>query len=304
MRSKTKVMEKKVQCLDDLSEWNFDGSSCGMAETDDSEVTLKPVYYCKDPFRGGENVLVMCSTYIMDDKKGEKVPALSNFRYFAEKIFEGSDECEPWFGIEQEYTLFAQISSFNKWPLGWPKGGYPSDQGPYYCSTGADVCFGRSIMEKHMKACLTAGLKLSGTNGEVLPGSWEYQIGPSNGLEVGDHLWMSRYLLYRVTEDLGIGVSFHPKPIEGDWNGSACHTNFSTKKTRESEDEEVLEEAVKKLEKVHDKHIKMYGVGNTDRLSGEHETAHIDKFTYGVGKSNISLVKFLSFQYRRQRSLS
>lgn len=285
MRTKTKVMDKKVSSLDDLDEWDFDGSSCGMAETKSSEVILKPVYYCPDPFRGGDNILVLCSTYITDDESGNLRPTLTNFRHYAEKIFEGSETVEPMFGIEQEYTLFEQISAFKKWPLGWPEGGYPAAQGPYYCGAGADVCFGRVIMEKHMKACLTAGIKIGGTNAEVLPGSWEYQIGPSNGLDVGDHLWMSRYILTRVCEDLGIGLSFEPKPVKGDWNGSACHTNFSTKEMRDSKEDGPIEEAIKKLEKAHDRHIKMYGEGNKDRLSGDHETARMDEFTWGKGKA-------------------
>lgn len=43
-------------------------------------------------------------------------------------------------------------------------------QGPYYCGIGADKAFGRDIVDSHYKACLYAGINVSGTNGEVMPG--------------------------------------------------------------------------------------------------------------------------------------
>jgi len=57
-----------------------------------------------------------------------------------------------------------------KWPLGWPIGGYPGPQGPYYCGIGVDKAFGRDIVDAHYKACLYAGINISGINGEVMPG--------------------------------------------------------------------------------------------------------------------------------------
>ena len=118
-------------------------------------------------------------------------------------------------------------------PYGWPVGGEPDrPQGPYYCSVGTENAFGRAVCEAHYKACIYAGIKISGINGEVMPGQWEYQVGPCTGIEAGDQLIMSRYLMMRICEQFGVVVSWDPKPIPGDWNGAGCHTNVSTNEMR------------------------------------------------------------------------
>ena len=51
LRSKTRTITKKIEKAEDLPLWNYDGSSCGQAPGDDSEVYLLPRQIYKDPFR-------------------------------------------------------------------------------------------------------------------------------------------------------------------------------------------------------------------------------------------------------------
>jgi len=127
-----------------------------------------------------------------------------------------------------------------------------------------------------------AGVLISGINAEVMPAQWEYQVGPCEGIEMGDHLWMSRFLLHRVAEEFGARISFSPKPIPGDWNGAGLHTNVSTAETRAEGGMKHILAAMAKLEARHNEHIAVYGEGNEERLTGRHETGSIDKFSYGV----------------------
>jgi glutamine synthetase len=279
LRCKTRTLDAVPKSAADLPEWNFDGSSTNQAPGHDSEVIIKPQAIFKDPFRGGDNIMVLCDCYT---PQGEAIP--SNTRKPANDIFNKKLDEIPWFGLEQEYTLFK-----DDWPLGWPRRGYPGPQGPYYCSAGADKSYGRDIVEAHYAACLYAGVKIAGVNAEVMPGQWEFQIGPCVGIDQGDHLWMARYIMHRVCEEFGVVCSFDPKPIPGDWNGAGCHTNYSTKAMREEGGFEVIKKAIEKMSHKHMEHIRVYGEGNERRLTGHHETAPIDKFSWGVANRGCSI---------------
>jgi glutamine synthetase len=284
LRAKTKSVESEITKPSDLPVWNFDGSSTGQATGHNSDVFIKPVALFPDPFCRGNNKLVLCETY---DHTGK--PQATNRRHSCEAVMTEAKAHHPWFGIEQEFTLL----DADNHPFGWPKNGFPGPQGPYYCGVGANRVYGRDIIEAHYRTCLYAGVTISGTNAEVMPAQWEFQVGPCEGIAMGDELWMGRFLLHRVAEDFGVVVSMDPKPIPGDWNGAGCHTNFSTKAMREEGGIRAIEAAMQKLSVVHHEHIAYYdpkgGVDNERRLTGKHETASINKFSYGVASRGCSI---------------
>jgi len=285
IRAKAKTIKGEVTDIKQLEEWNYDGSSTRQATTENSEVLIRPVALFDDPFRGKPNKIAFCETYHVDGR-----PTNTNFRHFSKKIFDkGAQEHDPWFGIEQEYAIMKSLGTGLQWPYGWPTGGFPKPQGQYYCSTGSSNNYGRELMNAHFKACLYAGVQIYGTNAEVMPGQWEFQIGTSKGIDIGDHLWMGRYLLQRVAEYYDMDVSIEPKPIKGDWNGSGCHTNFSTNGTRNKEGMSVIQEHMKKLEVSHGQSISLYGSDNKYRLTGHHETSSMLKFSFGIANRGSSV---------------
>ena len=279
LRSKTKIIEREVNSVSDLPEWGFDGSSTQQAEGNFSDCLLRPVSFMPDPLRGGNDILVMCEVFNPDGTVHK-----SNNRAKLRELAETYKNEECWFGIEQEYTFFDGIK-----PLGWPDNGFPAPQGGYYCGVGSDEVFGRDIVEDHMEACLMAGIRLSGINAEVMPGQWEFQVGPLGPLEVSDQLWIARWLLYRIGEDYEVSATLDPKPVKGDWNGAGAHTNFSTKFMREEGGIKIIEAACQKLKNKHKEHIDAYGADNEQRLTGLHETCSIEEFRYGVSDRGASI---------------
>lgn len=286
LRAKTRTLRFVPKTASELPIWNFDGSSTYQSDGSNADVYLLPVQVYSDPFRGGDNKLVLCETISYDKK-----PTESNTRHSCNLVMDLAADQEPWFGIEQEYSLLD--GSDRHKPLGWPTGGFPGPQGPYYCGVGANRVFGRDVVEAHYRACMYAGVNIAGENAEVMPSQWEYQVGPCKGISIGDDMWMSRFLLYRVAEDFHIGVTFDPKLIPGDWNGAGAHTNFSTKAMRAKGGIAEIEAAMPKLDKNHIKHISKYdpsgGADNARRLTGKHETSSMEKFSYGVANRGSSV---------------
>ncbi|XP_068629648.1 uncharacterized protein [Battus philenor] len=285
LRSKDRILEKVPCDLSTIPKWSFDGSSTGLAKTQESDTLLIPSAVYKDPFRMNPHILVLCETYY-----GDGTPTPTNFRAQCAKVLSKISNLEPWFGIEQEYTIFDN----DLWPLGWPKGrGFAVLNSLFsYCGLGEHVA-GREIVECHARACLFSGMDYGGSNAEVMKGSWEYQVGPSLGIKAADDLWIGRYLLNRIAEHFGSIISYHPKPMGKDQPGIGCHHNFSTNKMRDKDGITEIQNVCNILCTKHENFIKNYGLGegeeNKKRLTGRFETAPYDSCRWAVGDRGASI---------------
>ena len=279
LRSKVKVVSPEEgfePTVEACPDWNFDGSSTQQAPGSDSECLLRParMYPWAD-----NHYLVMCEVLNFDGS-----PHKSNHRAALRYCQQESDAAGFWWGFEQEYFITKDFI-----PLGFPKGGYPRPQGLYYCGVGGNQVRGRELVERHLRKCLDMGIQLTGANAEVAVGQWEFQCFAKNTLKACDDLWISRYALYRMAEEFLCDVNLDPKPVHGDWNGSGCHTNFSNTKMREEGGEEYFQQVFGRFKERHLQDISAYGEDNDQRLTGDHETQHIGKFSWGVGDRGASI---------------
>ena len=283
VRSKTKVL----QAREEPPMWNYDGSSTEQAPGGDSEVIIKPVKTYPDPFRNPEkDILVLCDTYKMNPETAELTPLKDNARPACKAIMDAAASETPRFGLEQEFFL---IDCETNYPVGFTTKDDP--QGNFYCGVlgmYVDAKL-RNFVESFLENARVAGLKISGFNLEVAPGQLEYQV-DSYGVDCGDDLFMSRYIAQRTAQGMGCFVDLSARVVDGDFNGSGCHTNFSVKSMMQEGGWEFIEKQVlPRLEENAFKHIERYGNGNCARLSGKHETASWKKFSYGIGSRKSSI---------------
>lgn len=276
LRSKTMVRSDFGGTLEECPMWSFDGSSTEQAEGNASDCLLKPVAIIPDPGRLN-SYLVMTEVLNADG-----TPHPSNGRATIK-----DDDDDFWFGFEQEYFLWNPDTNL---PPGFPAGGYPPPQGPYYCSVGARNAYNRDLIEEHFDMCLAAGLNVEGINAEVAAGQWEFQIFAKSAKRAGDEIWLARYLLERTAEKYDLAIDWHPKPLgDTDWNGSGMHANFSNSAMRDLGDESVFTKICEEFGKNVGACIGVYGAHNEQRLTGKHETQSIDQYSYGVSDRGASI---------------
>ncbi|MFP6610668.1 MAG: glutamine synthetase beta-grasp domain-containing protein [Pirellulales bacterium] len=276
LRSKTRVESDFGGTLEECPVWSFDGSSTEQASGDDSDCLLKPVAIFPDPQRKN-GYLVMTEVLNADGS-----PHVSNGRATIQ-----DDDADFWFGFEQEYFLWNTTTNN---PPGFPAGGYPKPQGPYYCSVGANNCHGRACVDEHLDSCLEASINVEGINAEVAAGQWEFQVFAKGAARAGDETWVARYILERTGEKYGYAIDWHPKPFGHlDWNGSGMHANFSDGNMRNSGNQEIFDKICAAFGEHIPRHINVYGADNDKRLTGEHETEALDKFSYGISDRGASI---------------
>ena len=274
-RSKTRVCEQ-------ITDWSFDGSSTDQLSyldkaQNNTEIILKPVHIRNNPcfitstYTKYLSLLVWCVCYHTDGS-----PVVNN--YFQKEWMDNEEVRtqleEIYLGIELEFVFQPTYNKYGK-------------QGRWYCGyKNHQQMKERKVVQEIVNRCLSIDLPLSGMNAEVAPRQWELQLFASASLAIHD-FWIMKYIIVHTAQEHELEADFSPKPLGKDYNGSGCHINISTPKTRESIDEiyRILEAA----KKTHAKDIPHFGSNNHERLTGSHETSSITEFTYGVGTRNTSV---------------
>ena len=301
LRSKVKVeyfnndVDKTQLNVNQVSLWNYDGSSTGQATGEDSEVLIKPCRLYPNT-NNSENEGFVSSYYVLcDTYTPDMNPHPTNKRYEVNRLFEEHGETyNPMFGIEHEFFI---LDEKTRHPLGFTSrisNGYSekfepeNPQGQYYCSVGSENAFGREFLNEALSLAVQSGVRVTGSNIEVCPGQVEIQV-CNYGIAAADDSTMLKYILSKLGERYGYIIEWGAKPVKGDWNGSGCHVNFSTTQMREEGGYQEILSAIERLREKHQEHIAVYGDDNCERLTGLHETSDIHTFSYGVANRGCSI---------------
>ena len=261
IKSKTKTLDGVPASLADVPMWSFDSSTSTRAAPEHAyNIVLKPAALFRDPFRRGENILVLCDLYTPD-----KEPLEGNTRAPSSWVMDKAKASDPWFGMAQQFSIGSGDADGEEAAAN------------HFCSVGATANVRRSVVEAFYRATIFAGVKIASCNAEAGRGRWSYSIGPCEGIEAGDHAWISRFLLLRVAEIFGARVSFR---------GGSCHTHFSTQEMRDEGGMAHIIAGIKNLEACHGQTLRKYGYGkaaNSDMRWAQ------KPFSYAVANGKVAV---------------
>ncbi|XP_030760469.1 glutamine synthetase 2 cytoplasmic-like [Sitophilus oryzae] len=277
LRTKTRTLDFVPSTYKECPNWTFDGSSTFFSGPEKSDYYIVPIAMYPDPFRRGNNKIVLCEAFTP-----EKKPTKTNNRQCCIETLNKVCDHEVKFGFEQEFFLVGHDDK----PYGWPCGAKIDTEGKSYCGIGSNRVTGRDVVECIYRCCLYSGVDAYSCKAEIAFGQWELVTGPTLSIKAADDLWLMRYIISRVSEDYGLTASFKAKLVPNA-PGSALHTAMSTKNSRQDEGIKYIEQFMKKLEKNHANDIKSFDLaGGGDmrkRFTGKDGSPCLDKFKSGVG---------------------
>lgn len=307
LMNKTKVADTEPKCLEDCPLW-YANIFKDLEGKDFCEVTLKPAAMFENPFFKSPHKIVFCEIWITKDEPAEINSrfrcneTMNRLKYDAKTGYRPHQAHEPWFGIEQEYCV---IDDADK-PVSYDPHKYDYKTLAVYSTIGPrhDVNVGveRELSSRHLLACLYAGVTIGGRDREDGPSQWEFQIGPCEGVTIGDHLYVARYILYRLAELYGLRVTFSPIPVPGEAFTSAGHLNFSTSRMRQKGGIEFIRHAIDILSKSSEEPLLGYydptkELANSIRLQDTISQYHprLNEFVFDAANKKLTSVRIPQF---------
>lgn len=202
------------------NETMFDGSSIdGFARIEESDMYLYPDLstFLVLPWKacnGYGIARIICDVYSPDEKPFEGCP-----RQVLRKALEEAKNMgyEFFVGPEPEFYIFDRDEKGNAILENNDKAGY-FDMAP--------LDKGEEVREHISLALEEAGFEVEAAHHECGPGQHEIDFKYADALGTADNIMTFKYIVRKISDDLGLFASFMPKPVEG-IAGSGMHLNMS-----------------------------------------------------------------------------
>lgn len=274
IRCKTKILANDNYSVSNLPQWSFNGIHTKQSTEQSPFLVLKPVQMYANPFYAltVKAYIVLCEVYTQDDKGALRAHPDNSRSKFNEEAVQ-IEHMKPIYELTQEYYLIVDKGSGS---LKHYAGVHPAIQH-------------RNIANLHLQYCITAGINISAVFPEAGPNQWAFSIGPLEGIDALDQLITARYILYRITENTGLQLSFHPARLGEGEKGSGCYIMYSNLKTRYPGGYDAIMRIIEKLKTEHKAFISLCGDDTIKRLTGENDSSNHLNFAYGVDTTNVSI---------------